>query len=1101
MKEKGLILLLLFVFSHIQAVEMTGLLAYDDFNETSFGWQGDWVPGDNSNTFSTITHQIPLEYRHSSGILIQGGDHCMRAVASRYGSQSKYLCRDLNGLDETFYVSFLARVAERKTAKWNYIAVGKKDNTDDSGVLLGTVNRKNMLGAVFCENGSKTKYINHFGYSVPDANETYFVVGKWTCNSSGVVTSIKMWLNPTSPYSETAEYSQTTSYSPNDVMSSIDLQAYFGAEAYFDEIRVGRTWQSVVSNIVIEEAPEVKYSGGTGTLDDPYQIASAQDLILLSTASRDWDKHFIQTANIIFDDNTAVDWNGDGDVNHADAVGFSPIGNANVNFTGSFDGQGYRIKNLYINNRTSYTGLFGRVADAELRNISLYGVDISSMYYVGSLVGYVENNVIIESCFAKGSVDALGYAGGLVGYIVSDTQIEHSFSSVDVQGLYYVGGFVGMSVMASVEISNSFATGDVDAFVYSGGFVGANQYSEIENVYASGKVTADYYAGGVAGFSQSGIANSFWDVESSGLSTSSGGAGVVGKTSEEMQDETTFDNWDFDDDWSINEADNGGYPFLEIIEEAVLPVVTEFVGDGDWNEKDNWTNGVPDGDEEMDVVIDAKCKLDDEVSVNGIKITTKGSLVLGEAANISAKKEIVLESAEDGTAELYSPAAFADTVQQKKFFKGGQWNFICVPVEMKAGNLFPDMQLAKSFVDPDGEYWLVEYSQQKRDTTGTGMQDVISDDYILTPGMGYMVWVDNDVVGEYKHLVANSESRVDTKYTAKGKSPNHSGWNLVGNPFSHTMTYEDVFDCPHNQEYFTGAVYVWDGIGYKTWVGTTGDEEATTIAPMEAFFIKRTSSDKESEYFCMAPGECSCSVNSSKSVSLLEQDRSHNRLEISLNSKSNVNCDKTFICLNSNATEGFDDALDARKFETKNAYKDLIFSSFENDAFAVNAIALDSGVFEIPLTISLSAAMRSVSLAFDVMTEEGCQYYLLDKYDDDTTLLSDGDFFDYEVDDAVLIDDRFSVVVRNTPPLETAIDAPLFEQENLVELQFADGVINVRSIAEETVKGAVIDMSGKVVDTFVLEPCGEYVKNYLPGAYVVKLTSGGKLDQHKIVVE
>ena len=46
-----------------------------------------------------------------------------------------------------------------------------------------------------------------------------------------------------------------------------------------------------------------KYSGGTGEPNDPYQIATAEDLMLLGDSPEDYDKHFILTADIDLDPN------------------------------------------------------------------------------------------------------------------------------------------------------------------------------------------------------------------------------------------------------------------------------------------------------------------------------------------------------------------------------------------------------------------------------------------------------------------------------------------------------------------------------------------------------------------------------------------------------------------------------------------------------------------------------------------------------------------------------------------------------------------------------------------------------------------------------
>jgi hypothetical protein len=46
-----------------------------------------------------------------------------------------------------------------------------------------------------------------------------------------------------------------------------------------------------------------KYSGGTGEPNDPYQIATAEDLMLIGETPEDYNKHFIMTADIDLDPN------------------------------------------------------------------------------------------------------------------------------------------------------------------------------------------------------------------------------------------------------------------------------------------------------------------------------------------------------------------------------------------------------------------------------------------------------------------------------------------------------------------------------------------------------------------------------------------------------------------------------------------------------------------------------------------------------------------------------------------------------------------------------------------------------------------------------
>lgn len=57
----------------------------------------------------------------------------------------------------------------------------------------------------------------------------------------------------------------------------------------------------VVLVLVLSVSAFAQYSGGTGEPNDPYQIATATDLILLGETPDDYDKHFILIADIDLD--------------------------------------------------------------------------------------------------------------------------------------------------------------------------------------------------------------------------------------------------------------------------------------------------------------------------------------------------------------------------------------------------------------------------------------------------------------------------------------------------------------------------------------------------------------------------------------------------------------------------------------------------------------------------------------------------------------------------------------------------------------------------------------------------------------------------------
>lgn len=92
-----------------------------------------------------------------------------------------------------------------------------------------------------------------------------------------------------------------------------------------------------------------------------------------------------------------------------------PIGDANEPFQGTFDGQGYTAKYLYINNSSDDQGLFGYVdGGAVIKNLGVNGV-VRANVNAGGIVGDF-NFSTIANCWSSCEVTALGNnAGGIVG--------------------------------------------------------------------------------------------------------------------------------------------------------------------------------------------------------------------------------------------------------------------------------------------------------------------------------------------------------------------------------------------------------------------------------------------------------------------------------------------------------------------------------------------------------------------------------------------------------------------------------------------------------------------------------------------------------------
>ncbi|MCK4979851.1 MAG: hypothetical protein KAS62_05610, partial [Candidatus Delongbacteria bacterium] len=121
-----------------------------------------------------------------------------------------------------------------------------------------------------------------------------------------------------------------------------------------------------------------------------------------------------------------------------------------------------------------------------------------------------------------------------------------------------VGGLVGDNFG---HIANSYSSANVTGNNYVAGLTGYSNGS-YENCYSTGYVDGVQNVGGLTGLPPISSVSCYWDIETSGQPTSTSGSG---KTSAEMKQMFTYENWDFefmDSLWTIDQYKNDGYPYL-----------------------------------------------------------------------------------------------------------------------------------------------------------------------------------------------------------------------------------------------------------------------------------------------------------------------------------------------------------------------------------------------------------------------------------------------------------------------------------------------------------------------------------------------------------
>ncbi|MCX5634346.1 MAG: hypothetical protein NTW55_00695 [Planctomycetota bacterium] len=173
--------------------------------------------------------------------------------------------------------------------------------------------------------------------------------------------------------------------------------------------------------------PPFGYSGGEGTVTNPYKIASVLDWQTLMATPGDWSSCFIMTADISLAGKTVT-----------------PVGNDSTQFTGVFDGNGHIIRNIEINTPGSdYVGLFGYVFSGQIKNLGVEEASIWGNYYVGGLVGGNDWGTITD-CYATGAVSGISDVGGLVGGNFQG-KVIHCYSTGKPTGSSFAGGLCGLA--------------------------------------------------------------------------------------------------------------------------------------------------------------------------------------------------------------------------------------------------------------------------------------------------------------------------------------------------------------------------------------------------------------------------------------------------------------------------------------------------------------------------------------------------------------------------------------------------------------------------------------------------------------------------------
>lgn len=279
-----------------------------------------------------------------------------------------------------------------------------------------------------------------------------------------------------------------------------------------------------------------------GTFDgSEYQIGTVLELQALAKLVN----NEVPSATILNGCNSKSDFTGKtirltADLDLGSISSWTPIGityKEERKFKGSFDGNGKTISNLSIPDSLPYSGLFGYIDMATIKNLTLHNVTIKNGYdgnNSGSFVGF-DSSSQLSDLMVTGTLSIIASsenkstsAGGIVGYAVNScliancavqpentdgTTVHISATGTNTSGLSGAGGIAGNINGSESITTNCFNTANVEAthsgsssYICAGGIAGYG-HTQLSNCYASGNVSARVenagtycWIGGIVGY-------------------------------------------------------------------------------------------------------------------------------------------------------------------------------------------------------------------------------------------------------------------------------------------------------------------------------------------------------------------------------------------------------------------------------------------------------------------------------------------------------------------------------------------------------------------------------------------------------------------------
>lgn len=331
------------------------------------------------------------------------------------------------------------------------------------------------------------------------------------------------------------------------------------------------------------------FDGGRGTSTNPYRITKIRHFYNIR---RYTNLHYKLENDIVFTD----EFEPDGEYYNNGSL-WIPIGT----FSGSIDGQGYKVENIKSIFTVSTNGTFCREQNSPSVIKNIYFKNINVNYSgggggtIGGIVGRGSTSALIEGVYVDGFLRAHTTVGGIVGRAC---KLVRCATDLIIDGNNVVGNLVGGASTAQI-IEDCYTKGRQQNLVYHRAGVHGSTYGAlIHRTFASTPL------GGGNTHLRRGIISAYdgyngqshdcyYDTTIMGnISSNNYGTGfTIGLSSTYMKypyptyngSDQAYAGWDFNNIWAhdINGDINNGYPYLRGVtplNETTIKNLWDYVG-------------------------------------------------------------------------------------------------------------------------------------------------------------------------------------------------------------------------------------------------------------------------------------------------------------------------------------------------------------------------------------------------------------------------------------------------------------------------------------------------------------------------------------------